>query len=72
LRIVFAAEATIVWSTDGWEHASRIDTIHQNELNLWFVDFSTAEWPIGSAITFTCFWKREQRWQGQNWQVSVS
>ena len=72
LRIVLAAEATIVWSPDGWKHTSRFDTIHQSELNLWFADFPTAEWSIGSAITFTLFWKADERWEGQNWQVSVS
>jgi glucoamylase len=71
LRIILAAEATIVWSPDGWEHTSRIDTIHQSELDLWFADFPTAEWPIGSAITFTCFWKGDQRWENKNWQVSI-
>ena len=47
------------------------NTTHESGLNLWFADFPTAEWPEGSVLTFTCFWKNEQRWQGQNWQVSV-
>jgi glucoamylase len=71
LRIILAAEANIVWSADEWAHTNRTDTIHESGLNLWFADFPTAEWPGGSVITFTCFWKREQRWEGQNWQVSV-
>jgi len=71
LRIILPAEATIVWSTDNWTHTNRADTIHASELNLWFADFPTAEWSPGSVITFTRFWKREQRWEGHNWQVSV-
>ncbi|PYK98999.1 MAG: hypothetical protein DME19_10285 [Verrucomicrobia bacterium] len=43
----------------------------ESGLNLWFVDFATAELPVGSVISFTCFWKRDQRWEGRNWQVSV-
>ena len=71
LRLILAAEATIVWSTDAWASTSQSDTTHEGALNLWFADFPTAELPMGSAITFTCFWKRDQRWEGQNWQVSI-
>ena len=71
LRIIFAAEATIVWSTDGWRHTNTTNTIHERGLNLWFTDFLTAEWPDDSRLEFTCFWKGDQRWQGHNWQVRV-
>jgi len=71
LRIILAAEATIVWSTDDWSHTNHSDTNHEAALNLWFIDFPTEEWPVDAAITFTCFWKHDQRWEGRNWQVSV-
>jgi glucoamylase len=71
LRIILAAEATIVWSTDDWARTNRSDTTHESGLDLWFADFPTAEWPAGSVFTFTSFWKRDQRWEGRNWQVSV-
>src|SRR6266480_4490107 len=69
LRIILAAEANIVWSTDDWASTNRSDTTHENGLNLWFADFPTAEWPAGSVFTFTCFWKRDHRWEGRNLQV---
>jgi len=71
LRIVLALEATIVWSTDAWAHTNHLRTAHQSELELWFADFPSAEWPLGSAMEFTCFWQQEQRWEGRNWRVSV-
>jgi len=71
LRLILAAEATVLWSTDDWARTNQSDTTHASGLNLWFADFPTADWPGGSAITFACFWKREQRWEGQNWQVSI-
>src|SRR6266542_3482666 len=46
-------------------------TTHESGLNLWFVDFPTAESPAGSVFELTCFWKGDQRWQGRNWKVSV-
>src|SRR5437660_11078554 len=71
LRMILAAEATIVWSTDDWARTNRSDTAHESGLNLWFADFPTSECPAGWAFTFTSFWKRDQRWEGRHWQVSV-
>jgi hypothetical protein len=62
LRILLAAEATTVWSTDDWARTNRSDTTYESGLNLWFADFPTAELTGGSVIAFTCFWKRDQRW----------
>jgi len=71
LRLILSEEALIVWSKDDWATNHRSATRHEPGLNLWFLDFPTPEWPIGSILRFTCFWKREQRWQGQNWEVYI-
>jgi hypothetical protein len=71
LRIILAAEATVVWSTDSGAHTNLLDTMHESRLNLWFADFPTADWPAGSMLTFTFFWKRDQRWEGRDWQINL-
>jgi glucoamylase len=71
LRVILAAEATVVWSTDGWIRTNHTDANHEGVLNLWFVDFPTADWPAGSVVEFTLFWKEGQRWEGRNWQVKL-
>ena len=71
LRIILADQATVVWSIDGGARTNLLDSIHESRLNLWFADFPTADWPSGSLLTFTFFWKRDQRWEGGDWQVSV-
>src|SRR6267378_3251021 len=71
LRIILAGQATVAWSTDGATPSNFLDTIHQSILDLWFADFPTADWPAGSTLTFTFFWKRDQRWEGRDWQVSI-
>ena len=71
LRIILGAEATVVWSNDNWVHTNRSKTDHQSELNLWFADFPTGDWPASSVFAFTCFWEGEQRWESRNWQVRV-
>jgi hypothetical protein len=71
LQIILAAQATVVWSTEGGARTNLLDSIHESRLNLWFADFPTADWPAGSILTFTIFWKRDQRSEGRDWQVSV-
>ncbi len=71
LRIILAAQATVVWSADGGTRTNLLDTIHESRLDLWFADFPTADWPAGSTLTFTFFWKHDQRWEGRDWQVSI-
>jgi len=71
LRIILPAEATILWSTNDWAGKNTSKTTNESLLNLWFVDFPTEHWEAGTTFTFTCFWERDQRWQGQNWQMEV-
>jgi hypothetical protein len=71
LRIILNQEASISLSTDNWTRTNESQMTHQNELDLWFADFPTAEWPVDSVFAFTVFWKRDQRWENRNWEVSV-
>ncbi len=71
LRIILAAQATVVWSTDDGARTNLLDTIHESRLNLWFADFPTADWPSGSVFAFTFFWKRDQRWESRSWQLNM-
>jgi hypothetical protein len=54
-----------------WASKNTSKTANESLLNLWFVDFPTEHWEAGTTFTFTCFWERDQRWQGQNWQMEV-
>jgi prepilin-type processing-associated H-X9-DG protein len=55
VRIIVTAQATVVWSTHGGARTNPLDTVHEGRLNLWFADFSTADWQNGSGLTFTFF-----------------
>jgi glucoamylase len=72
LRIIIATEARIVWSMDNWAQTKESPMTHASELDLWFADLPSAEWPRDSVLAFTFFWNRDQRWEGHNWQVTVS
>jgi glucoamylase len=71
LRIIVAAEATIVWSADHWATANKSDTMNRTGLNLWFADLGTKDLPNGSIVEFTFFWKDTQSWEGRNWQIDI-
>jgi glucoamylase len=71
LRIILAAEATIVWSIDGWKHTTVSEMAFEPQLNLWFADIPTRDWPANSVMDFTLFWKADQRWEGRDWQINV-
>jgi glucoamylase len=71
LRLILAAEATVLWSADGWRTQQKSDAANINALGLWFADFPTANLRAGSLLEFTFFWKNDQRWEGRNYSVGV-
>ena len=71
LRIILGTEAAIVWSIDNWARANHSDLMPEQDLNLWYADFPTTDWPQSTVMTFTLFWKAAQRWEGRNWQVDM-
>jgi glucoamylase len=71
LRIIVAAEASIVWSANNWVITNSVDTTNTSTLNLWFADLPTENCPDGAMIEFTLFWKQDKRWEGRNYSVAV-
>jgi glucoamylase len=72
LRIIVAADATVVWSADDWASPGRVETANNSALHLSFADLPTENCAGGSAIEFTFFWKEAKCWEGRNYQVAVS
>lgn len=72
LRLVVAADATIVWTINGWSSTNKIDTTHISALNIWFTDLPMEKCPDGSVIEFTFYWKEGRRWEGRNYSVAVN
>jgi glucoamylase len=72
LRLIIAADVTIVWSINGWASTNKADATHISALNVWFADLPAEKCPDGSVIEFTFFWKKDQRWEGKNYSVAVS
>ncbi len=65
-------DANIVWSMNGWATNNKVDAIHISALNVWFADLPTEKCPDGSMVEFTFFWKKDQRWEGENHRIAVS
>ncbi|HVU27034.1 MAG TPA: glycoside hydrolase family 15 protein [Verrucomicrobiae bacterium] len=71
LRIILAAEASIVWTTNQWVETETTNTNSTSPLNLWFADFPTKHLTKGSTIEFTFFWGAEQHWEGKNYSIRI-
>ncbi|HZM06446.1 MAG TPA: glycoside hydrolase family 15 protein [Candidatus Saccharimonadales bacterium] len=69
LRLIFANEASIVWTPDNWASKQTLNTVYNEPLNLWSADLATAKLRPGATAEFT-FLCSEQ-WAGQNFQVTV-
>jgi glucoamylase len=72
LRLIVAADATIVWSAYDWTNTYKADATHVSALNVCFADLPTEDCADGSVIEFTFFWKEAERWEGRNYSVAVS
>jgi len=69
LRLVLAAQAVIIWSTDHWATTSNLPTAMENALHLWFADLPTEKLPAGAAIEFALVGGHAE--EGRNWQVEI-
>jgi glucoamylase len=72
LRLIVAADATVVWTANHWASTNKADATPVSALNVWFADLPTEDCPDGSAVEFTFFWKETQRWEGRNYSVAVT
>jgi glucoamylase len=71
LRLIVTAQATVVWSADGWRKTNRSEARPVERLDLWFADLPTKDLPPGATVDFTYFWKATQTWEGKNYSVSI-
>ena len=71
LRLILAADATVVWSANAWATTTKTAAKQVAPLNLWFADLPSELSPAGSVIEFTFFWNAAQRWEGRNYSVGV-
>ncbi len=72
LRLIIPDDAQIVWSSDGWATTVTTEAAAIGALRLWFADLPTTGSADGAVIAFTFFWKKAQRWEGENHTVTVS
>ena len=71
LRLILAADATVLWSDNVWASTNKSEAIHVTALNVWFVDLPTEKCPSGAVLEFTFFWKKAGHWEGGNYSVAV-
>jgi glucoamylase len=71
LRIELLAPALVVWSANNWQTILNTRTTDSG-LGIHFADLPTEGLPAGRAVTFTFLWLLENRWEGTNFELTVS
>jgi len=72
LRVILAAEATIIWTADNWSTKNSVAMTHNETFDLWFADVATGTLPSRTVVEFTFFWQAGQRWEDRNWQAAIT
>ena len=69
LRVHGDAPFTLRWSSDQWKTVNDSKSTH-NALQFDYVDLKDASDRAG-VISFTFLWTEDNRWEGQNYEVTV-
>ena len=70
LRVHGDAPFTLCWSSDEWKTVNNSKS-SQNGLQLDYVDLKDAPTKAGACLCFTFHWTDDNRWEGENYQVTV-
>lgn len=71
LRLIVAAEASVVWSADGWATRHQTETVSVAAIEVWFADLPAEACADGAVVEFTFYWKEARHWEGRNFSVAV-
>ena len=70
LRVHGDAPFSLRWSSDNWKTVNDSKSM-QNALQLDYVDLKGAPTKGGTCLCFTFLWTEDNRWEGQNYEVTV-
>ena len=71
LRIELPVKSRVHWSADGWRHVTDTMTV-DTTLGIQFADLPTDLFPPGSAVVFTFFYINDARWDGRNFELTIT
>jgi len=71
LRIEVPEKSSVHWSADGWRNVT--DTMTEDTtLGIHFADLPTSLFPPRATIVFTFLYLHDARWDGRNFEVSIT
>jgi glucoamylase len=70
LRVQGAAPFTLHWSSDSWKSVQDTKST-RNALEIDYVDLNNVVTSSGMCIRFTFLWAEGNRWEGQDYEVTV-
>jgi len=71
LRIEVRQPALLRWTTDNWRTVME-DSTRDTGLGLHLIDLPTETLAGGEQLAFTFYWPGDSRWEGSNYQLTVS
>lgn len=71
LRVEAPASGMVHWSADGWATSQDVP-MQDTHIGLFAADLPTQKLSAGGSIEFTFYWPDGDRWEGQNFTVSIS
>jgi len=69
LRVELATPAIVHWTVDQWDTAHDTRTAPENGIHV--AELPTASLKSGTRIQFTFFWPEVNRWEGEDFEVTV-
>jgi glucoamylase len=64
--------AVVHWSRDGWTTTQDTPSRAGSALGIEYADLDTAALPLHGTIEFTLYYPEEQRWEGQDYRVTIT
>lgn len=71
LRIEVLAPATVHWSSNNWQTTADSKTIDTG-LGIHYMDLPTNRLSPGSTVLFTFYWPEADKWEGTDFQVTMT
>jgi glucoamylase len=69
LRIETPTPVKVIWSVDGWQTNQESESADSG-LGIFYTDLPATKL-TGDKIEFTLYWLTEQRWQGNNFMITI-
>jgi glucoamylase len=70
LRLETTAATLVRWTSDDWKTSLEADSVDTG-IGVFVTDLPVKSLPEGTTITFTFYWPKDDKWEGENFSVRI-